>query len=62
MKPKLRTECFDPRCDWAITSSNPVESGIALAEHHTRDPRHTGGRWIDRDGNERRGFDRLDAP
>lgn len=56
-KPVFRTECPVPGCDWAISSSNPVTSGIALAEHHTRDPRHTGGTWIDRDGNERTGLD-----
>lgn len=53
---KTRHACPIEGCNWAIWMPQSTSGGSVLARHLREDPRHTGGRWTDRDGNERVGL------
>lgn len=53
-----RVECpAYPRCYYAVITKDSEEAEAMMTEHLATDPRHTGGEWIDRDGNTRIGLD-----
>ncbi|WP_327139282.1 hypothetical protein [Nocardia sp. NBC_01327] len=49
--------CETAACRWAVHAGTPEKAQADYAEHLRTSPRHTGGKWIDRDGRERRGLE-----
>lgn len=53
-----RLECPDyPHCRYAVTCKDRDRANDLMRDHLANSARHTGGLWIDRDGNQRRGLD-----